>query len=159
LDYYTGTVFEARDRAGEFRAILGGGRYDNLVEIVGGPKIPGVGFAAGDKVIEEVLRKFKKWPKINPIPTKILVTVFDTSMYRTSLKIVRQLRQAGIETELYLTSDKLDKQLKYADRQKIRWVVIIGPEESKKELVTLKDLQEKSQKTIPQTGLLKELEL
>jgi len=159
LDYYTGTVFEVCDRAGEFRAILGGGRYDNLVEVVGGPKIPGVGFATGDKVIEEVLKKFGKWPTINPVPTKVLVTVFDESMYRNSLEIARQLRQAGVETELYLTPEKLAKQLKYADRQKIRWAIIIGPEEAQKEEVTIKDLQTKSQKTIPQRNLLKEFGL
>ena len=57
LDYYTGVVFEAQDKEGKFRAILGGGRYDNLVEIVGGPKLGGVGFAAGDAVVEEVLKE------------------------------------------------------------------------------------------------------
>jgi len=159
LDYYTGTVFEARDRKGDFRAILGGGRYDNLVEVVGGPKIPGVGFAAGDKVIGEVLKKFGKCPNFNPIPTKVLVTVFDEQTYRNSLEIARQLRQAGIETELYLTPEKLDKQLKYADRQKIRWAVIIGPEEAQKGELTIKDLEAKSQKTIPQDALLKGLGL
>jgi len=159
LDYYTGTVFEARDRKGEFRAILGGGRYDNLVEVVGGPRIPGVGFAAGDKVIEEVLKKFGKLPNFNPVPTKVLVTVFDEQTYRNSLEIARQLRQAGVETELYLTPEKLDKQLKYADRQKIRWAIIIGHEEAQKKQLTIKDLQEKSQKTIPQDALLKGLGL
>jgi len=159
LDYYTGTVFEARDRKGEFRAILGGGRYDNLVEVVGGPRIPGVGFAAGDKVIEEVLKKFGKWPILNPVPTRVLVTIFDESMYRNSLEIACQLRQAGVETELYLTPEKLDKQLKYADRQKIRWAIIIGPEEAQKKQLTIKDLQTKSQKTIPQENLLKEFGL
>jgi len=159
LDYYTGTVFEARDRKGEFRAILGGGRYDNLVEVVGGPRIPGVGFAAGDKVIEEVLKKFGKWPTFTPVPTKVLVTIFDEQTYRNSLEIARQLRQAGVETELYLTPEKLDKQLKYADRQKIRWAIIIGPEEAQKKQLTIKDLQTKSQKTIPQENLLKEFGL
>lgn len=157
LDYYTGTVFEGRDRKGEFRAILGGGRYDNLVEIVGGPKIPGVGFAAGDKVIEEVLKKFGKWPTINPVPTKVLVTVFDESIYRNSLKIARQLRRAGIETELYLTAEKLDKQLKYADRQKIPYVVIIGPQEAEKGTVILKKLTTRKQLEIPAENLLKKI--
>ncbi|MGB9706834.1 MAG: histidine--tRNA ligase [Microgenomates group bacterium] len=155
LDYYTGTVFEARDREGEFRAILGGGRYDNLVEVVGGPKIPGVGFAAGDKVIEEVLRKFKKWPALTPVPTKVLVTVFDESLYRDSLKIARQLREAGIETELYLTPDKLDKQLKYADRQKIPFAIIIGPEEGESNVVTLKNLKTGKQEKIPLSKAIK----
>lgn len=159
FDYYTGTVFEAQDREGEFRAILGGGRYDNLVEIVGGPRISGVGFAAGDKVIEEVLRKFNKWLDVNPVPTKVLITVFNESLYRNSLKIARDLREAGIATELYLTLDKLDKQLKYADRQGVPFVVIIGPEEAGKETVTLKNLKKKTQKTIPQDTLLKELGL
>lgn len=159
LDYYTGVVFEARDREKEFRAILGGGRYDNLVEVVGGPKIPGVGFAAGDKVIEEILRKFKKWPVLNPVPTKVLVTVFDESLYRNSLKIACQLREAGIPTELYLTSDRIDKQLKYADRKKIPYALIVGPEEAEKEVVTLKNLEKKTQKTVPHASLLKELTL
>lgn len=159
LDYYTGTVFEVRDRKGSFRAILGGGRYDNLVEVLGGLKIPGVGFAAGDKVIEEVLQKFGKLPKLNPSPTKVLVTVFNESLYRDSLKIARQIREAGIPTELYLTTEKLDKQLKYADRQQIPWAVIIGPDEAAKQMVTLKNLQRKKQKTIPQKNLLKELNL
>lgn len=159
LDYYTGTVFEVRDRKGSFRAILGGGRYDNLVEVLGGLKIPGVGFAAGDKVIEEVLQKFGKLPQLNPSPTKVLVTVFNESLYRDSLKIARQIREAGIPTELYLTTEKLDKQLKYADRQQIPWVVIIGPDEAAKQMVTLKNLQRKKQKTIPQKNLLKELNL
>lgn len=159
LDYYTGTVFEVRDRKGSFRAILGGGRYDNLVEVLGGLKIPGVGFAAGDKVIEEVLQKFGKLPQLNPSPTKVLVTVFNESLYRDSLKIARQIREAGIPTELYLTTEKLDKQLKYADRQQIPWAVIIGPDEAAKQMVTLKNLQRKKQKTIPQKNLLKELNL
>lgn len=159
LDYYTGTVFEAKDKDKKFRAILGGGRYDNLVEIVGGPRIPGVGFAAGDKVIEELLKKFGKMPQINPSPTKVLVTVFDESLYRESLKITRQLREAGIPTEIYLTLEKLDKQLKYADRQGIPWVVIIGPNEASNQMITLKNLQQKTQKTIPQENLLKELNL
>jgi len=157
LDYYTGTVFEAQDRAGKFRAILGGGRYDNLVEIIGGSRISGVGFAAGDKVVEEVLRKFNKWPTINPLPTKVLVTVFNESLYRESLKIARQLREAKIPTELYLTVDKLDKQLKYANRQKIPYVVILGPEEEEKRIVTVKNLKTGGQKTYPQEALTKEI--
>ncbi|MFZ5844949.1 MAG: histidine--tRNA ligase, partial [Patescibacteria group bacterium] len=116
LDYYTGTVFEGRDRAGRFRAILGGGRYDNLVEVVGGPRISGVGFAAGDKVVEEVLREFNLWPQVSSVPTQVLVTVFAESLWRNSLSLASKLREAGIATELYLTPTDLDKQLKYADR-------------------------------------------
>ena len=62
LDYYTGTVFEAWDLNGEFRAILGGGRYDNLVSDVGGDPLPAIGFAMGDLVISLVLKKFGALP-------------------------------------------------------------------------------------------------
>jgi len=154
LDYYTGTVFEAKDRRGEFRTILGGGRYDNLLEIIGGQKIPGVGFAAGDAVLEEILKKFKKIPKLTPCSTKVLVTVFDESFYRNSLKITSQLRAKNIPTEIYLDSQaKLDKQLKYADKKGIKYVVILGPEEEKSGTVTVKNMEKGSQETIPQEKL------
>lgn len=154
LDYYTGTVFEARDTAGQFRAILGGGRYDNLVEVVGGPKLPGVGFAAGDTVIEEVLRKYKKIPQLTPCPTKVLVTVFNEGLFRKSLEISTLLRGSNIETELYLDpTSKLDNQLKYASQKEIPYVVILGPKEMGKNEATIKRMETGEQETIPQTKL------
>lgn len=153
LDYYTGTVFEAQDRKGEFRAILGGGRYDNLVEVVGGPKLPGVGFAAGDAILEKILKKYQKIPSFVSVPTKVLITIFDERFYRESLKIAKVLRDKGVSTEVYLTLIKLDKQLKYADRKGIPYAVIIGPDEAKNKTVTIKDLKTGKQKTVPQKEL------
>lgn len=157
LDYYTSTVFEGRDRKGRFRAILGGGRYDNLVELVGGPRISGVGFAAGDKVVEEVLREFDLWPQISPVPTKVLVTLFAESLYRNSLNTAKKLREKGIPTELYLTVAALDKQLKYADRKGIPYVVIQGPAEIAKNTVLLKTMQDKTQEELTLRQLLDKL--
>lgn len=156
LDYYTGTVFEAQDRKGEFRAILGGGRYDNLVEVVGGPKLPGVGFAAGDAILEALLKRYQKIPKIVSIPTKVLITIFDERFYRESLKIAKVLRDKGVSTEVYLTPIKLDKQLKYADRKGIPYAVIIGPDEVNNKTVTIKDMKTGKQKTVPQKELFKQ---
>lgn len=154
LDYYTGTVFEARDRQGEFRAIGGGGRYDNLVEVVGGPKLSGVGFAAGDVALEEVLKKFNLIPKLSVCPTKFLVTVFDESLYRDSLKLFIKLASMGNNTEIYPDPQvKLEKQLKYADQKGIPYVLILGPEEAEKGLVTLKDMQTGQQKQILKENL------
>lgn len=158
LDYYTGTVFEAYDTAGEFRAILGGGRYDNLVEVVGGPKLPGVGFAAGDAVIEEVLRKYQKIPQLTPCPTKVLVTVFEESLFRKSIETARLLRQNQIETELFLDPQtKLDKQLKYASQKQIPYVIIIGQKEANENSVTLKNMQTGKQKTLSLEELINQL--
>ncbi len=79
LEYYTGTVFEARDRDGEFRAILGGGRYDNLVADVGGLPVGGMGFAMGDVVIRLVLQKYGCLPVLKTFPAQVMVTIFDES--------------------------------------------------------------------------------
>ncbi len=87
LDYYTGTVFEGRDAAGEFRALLGGGRYDNLVADVGGEKISGVGFAMGDVVIGLILKNFGKEPKLRTAPAEVLVTTFSAEEAAASMEL------------------------------------------------------------------------
>lgn len=160
LDYYTGTVFEAVDTQGKFRSILGGGRYDNLVEVVGGKRLPGVGFAAGDVVLKAVLKEYNKLPKVEPKTAQVLITVFDESLYRNSLEVTKSLRKAEIPTELYLDpTAKLDKQLKYADRKGIPFVIIIGPEEVEAQEATLKNLQSRTQKRVPLNQLPKEIKL
>jgi histidyl-tRNA synthetase len=118
LAYYTSVVFEARDRSGEFRAILGGGRYDNLVGDVGGDPLGGTGFAMGDVVMGLVLEKFGLKPKLRATPADVLVTVFDTVLARASAKAAAQLRSGGVKTELYPEAVKLDKQMKYAMRRR-----------------------------------------
>src|SRR5262249_42079107 len=110
LDYYTGTVFEARDAAGEFRAVLGGGRYDNPVEVVGGERLSGVGFAAGDVVVELLIRKLGKAPPIRVAPAEALVTVFDESLVSVASRAATSLRAAGVPAELFVGAAKLDKQ-------------------------------------------------
>ncbi len=148
LDYYTGTVFEVRDRKGEFRAIIGGGRYDNLVEKLGGGKIEGVGFAAGDVLLKLLLEKYNKIPKFNLSNTQVLVTVFDQSIYRKSANVTKLLREKNINAEIYLKNEKLDKQLKYADKKGVPYAIIIGPEEEKEGKVTVKDLVNRKQETV-----------
>ncbi|MBL7036311.1 histidine--tRNA ligase [Candidatus Microgenomates bacterium] len=150
LDYYTKTVFEGWVKEVSFRSIWGGGRYDNLTSDVGGKqKIAGVGFAMGDMVIEEVLRFFKKYPVLKTVQSDVLVSVFSPQQLESSIKIARELRDNGINTELFPDENtRLDKQLKYADKKQIPYVVIIGPEEVKNKLVTLKNMKTKEQKKV-----------
>jgi histidyl-tRNA synthetase len=148
LDYYTGTVFEARDADNEYRAILGGGRYDNLVADVGGDRIPGVGFAMGDLVIGLVLKKFQKEPSLRAVPSEVLVTTFSEPEISASLKIARKLRDAGIAAEWYPAPDRLPKQLKYADALGIPLAVILGPDEIRQGKATIKDLAKREQATV-----------
>jgi len=157
LDYYTGTVIEARDREGEFRAILGGGRYDNLVGDVGGERLPGVGFAMGDVVIGLVAQKYGKVPNLRTSPTEVLVTVFDKASLPEALKLATELRAGGLRVEWYPDAVKLDKQLKYADATGVRFATILGPDEVAQGTVTVKDLQARSQAVYPRVQVAAEL--
>ena len=160
LDYYTRIVMEARDRDGEFRAIFGGGRYDNLVADVGGDRISGVGFAMGDMVIALVAQKYGETPKFPKSPASVLVTLFNADGVTASLKAAAELRVGGIPVEMYPDPIKLDKQLKYADAQGIKIAVIIGPDEAKEGKVTIKDLGKRVQITVNQgemAGKIREL--
>jgi len=149
LDYYTGTVFEARDKDREGRAILGGGHYDNLVEDVGGDPLPAVGFAMGDVMIRVVLEKYGCLPEFKPSPADILVTVFEPLLLDHSLKISADLRNEGFKVACFTEEAKLPRQLKYADKMGIRFVVIVGPDEFSAGQATVKDLTSRQQATVP----------
>jgi histidyl-tRNA synthetase len=140
LDYYTGPVFEAYDRAGQFRAIFGGGRYDNLVTDVGGERIAAVGFAMGDVIIELLLDRAGKRPQLPTSPSQALVTLFSEELYPQTLALAARLRQAGLNTEQVLEPMKLGKQVRYADRKGIPYVIILGPDELRAGQVVLKSL-------------------
>jgi histidyl-tRNA synthetase len=149
LDYYTGTVFEAHEKDREFRAVLGGGRYDNLVGDVGGEPLPGVGFAMGDVVVGLVLQKYGKIPELKPAPARVLVTTFSADVEIESARVATEFRAHGIETEIYVEPSKMAKQIRYADAQGIPWAVIVGPEEASEGKVALKNLASGVQETLP----------
>jgi len=153
LAYYNGLVFEAWDRVGDFRAILGGGRYDNLLEAVGGEPLPATGFAMGDVVIGLVLEQFGLKPALRSSPTRVLVTVFQRDLMSASARIASTLRAAGINTELFPEPAKLDRQLKYANTFGIPFVVIVGPDEAAAGKATLKNLATGEQRQLDQADV------
>jgi histidyl-tRNA synthetase len=141
LLYYTGTVFEAFDQTGGVRrAILGGGRYDNLLADVGGQPLSGVGFAMGDVVAGIVLQEAGLLPAFDPTPASVLVTVFDEKLWLNSYALAADLRQAGLNAIVFPEPVKLPKQFKYADKMKMRVVVTVGPDEAEKGQVAVKNL-------------------
>src|SRR3990172_3849325 len=157
LDYYTGTVFEAWDTAGEFRAIFGGGRYNDLVNAVGGDPVPAVGFAVGNVVISLLLQTFGHVPGLQGgVP--IYVTAFDTEHLLPAISLAAELRASGLQVASHLAVDKLQKQFKQADRQGARFVLVLGPDEMKKGEVTLKDLRSGEQRSLPRSKLAAELQ-
>ena len=156
LDYYTGLVFEIKKKGETGRTtLIGGGRYDNLVaDYNPNAKISGVGFAVSDVVLLEYLKDKNLLPKLSPKKTKVLVTVFDETTLKESITALTNLRGSGISAELYPSTDKkLDKQLKYADRNSIPYVAIIGPEEVKKGTIKLKNMKTSDQTEV-KTGEL-----
>jgi histidyl-tRNA synthetase len=153
LDYYTGIVFEAFELGGKSRAILGGGRYDNLVADVGGQRMPGVGFAMGDVVIELVLRDYDCVPGDLGNTPQILVTVFDENTRQESLRVTEEIRQAGYRAIFYPDADKLGKQFKFADKLGVRVAVIIGPDEVKNQQAAVKNLVTREQVTVSRSDL------
>lgn len=158
LDYYTGLIFEVVLRFDQNSSSLcGGGRYDKLIGKFIGSDIPATGFAIGfDRTIEALEEAGKL--SVCPTLTQILVTVFNPELQADSLKLCQALRLSNINCELWLNPIiKLDKQLKYADQKGIPYVAIIGPDEVKKESVTLKDLRNQSQETVLLEELVKKL--
>jgi histidyl-tRNA synthetase len=155
LDYYTGTVFEAWDTAGEFRSLFGGGRYDNLVDAVGGKPVPAVGFAVGNMVITLLLEKLGRLPETGNSPAQAFVTLFDEEHILPAIALSNQLRKAGLNVATYPKPLKLAKQFKYADRIGVRFALVLGPDELSSETVTIKDLQSGDQKSIPTSEVSK----
>ncbi len=156
LLYYTGTVFEAFDLSGSVRrAILGGGRYDNLLADVGGDPLSGVGFAMGDVVIGIILQEKGLLPAFVPSPAPVLVTVFDESLWMDSFTLATELRAAGMKVLTYPEPAKLPKQFKFADRMGIRVVTVIGPDEAASGKVTVKNLANSTQETIERSEVAK----
>lgn len=147
LDYYTGMIFEIVSKDYSSGSLGSGGRYDNLVKNNQDRYLPAVGFSFGINRLIEALEKQGK--KINNNDqTQVLVTVFDENYTEQSSLIASKLRDKKINTELYLENDKLNKQLKYADKKGIPYVIIIGPDEDKNKTLTIKELSSGRQTSI-----------
>ena len=146
LDYYTGTVMEMFDIGGDKnpRALFGGGRYDNLLEIFGEEKLPAFGLGWGDITTLDYLKTYNLLPTYTP-NTKLFITLMDKEYIEESFKIASFLREKGINTEVQLEEIKLSKQLDYANKKSIPWVLIMGEEEKEKDKVILKNMKTSEQ--------------
>ncbi|MCL2688911.1 MAG: histidine--tRNA ligase [Chitinispirillia bacterium] len=140
LAYYTGTVFELFDVKGDLRAIAGGGRYDNLVKLYGGPQTPAVGFAAGDVVLAELLKSKKITPPYPPRSDVFIISI-DEGAYESTIRTARILRENNISCEFSLKENQnIGKQLKLANDARSRFALFIGGDEAKQGKMRLKNL-------------------
>jgi len=146
LAYYTGVVFEAFDRTGEFRAIAGGGRYDNLVKLISGGKVsmPALGFGMGDVVLRELLVARKLLPALEG-GVDAFVLIEDENLRAPSLKLVSDLRAGGASVEYAFTPTKADKQFKRAQELKANFTVKVENESTGR----LRNLKTREEKLLP----------
>ena len=152
LAYYTGIVFELFDREGDFRAVCGGGRYDRLLELVGGEPLPAVGFGMGDVVLGEILRERGLLPDAGPSCDYYVAWVGDEQR-APALGAARRLREAGFSVLYSLRSQGVGKQLKAAGRAGAARAVIVGPDEAASGSVALRDMDTGRQETLPLDAL------
>jgi histidyl-tRNA synthetase len=147
LAYYTGTVFELFDARGELRAICGGGRYDNLLQSLGGVDLPALGFGMGDVVLGELLRERGLAPEAASSIEVFLAAITQDDLPHV-LGLARELRDAGLRVEYALAPQAVGKQLKLADARSARLAVVVGPDDRARGEVMVKDLRGSSQESV-----------
>jgi len=139
LAYYTGVVFEAHDINRKYRAILGGGRYDNLIKLFDGPETPAVGFGMGDVILELLMKK----EKVQTEDSQVDYFIASEKDIDKSIKIAKSLRQKGYVVEIDLLGRSLAKQLKYANNINAKKAIIVRDNEE----IIVKDMKSGEQIT------------
>lgn len=150
LDYYTGVIIEVEIDGYTVGSVGGGGRYDELVGMFANRDFPAVGFAFGfDRIIEAMTEQDMFPFSVVTSTTKVLVTVFNKELEIQSLSALTKIRSIGIPSEMYSSiNPQMDKQLKYAAQKNIPYVIIIGPDEVIKKVVSLRNVQTKEVKQV-----------
>lgn len=154
LSYYTGLIFEGKALDLAFGSIVGGGRYDNLTSSFGLPNMSGVGISFGIERIIDVMDTLELLPAVDASACKVLFTYFDPEGQLKCLSLANSLRSSGIACEVYPDIAKIKKSFEYADKKGINFVAVIGSEEIKSGLISLKDMISGSQEefTLDQLG-------
>jgi len=148
LSYYTGLIFEGKAVDLAFGSIVGGGRYDNLTSSFGLPNMSGVGISFGIERIIDVMDTLELLPAVDSSACKVLFTYFDPEGQLKCLSLATSLRASGIACEVYPDIAKIKKSFEYADKKGIKFVAVIGSEEIKSGLISLKDMISGSQEEL-----------
>jgi histidyl-tRNA synthetase len=157
LDYYTGTVYELRTRSGELGAqntLAGGGRYDKMIDEMGGPPTPAVGFAFG---MERVVMTLPGEPESFDVGADVFFAAHGDAARLYCLERAHELRARGFRAEIEHRVASMKAQLKRADKLKARVVVVVGDNELSSRQVVLRDMAAGEQRSIPEAELVPEL--
>ena len=140
LNYYTGAIFEVKALDVEIGSISGGGRYDNLTGVFGMPGVSGVGISFGADRIYDVLNQLDLYPKDAVNATRLLFVNFGEAEAAFSMKVLSQVRDAGINAEICPDSSKMKKQMAYANAKQVPFVAIVGESELAEGKINLKNM-------------------
>jgi histidyl-tRNA synthetase len=144
LDYYTGPIFEIKTKIGEkIGSIAAGGRYDNLIELLGGRPTPATGISLGIERIVEIMKENKMF---NLPKTNVKIFVADVKVKNDAVRIAQELRKNGISCQTDLMNRNLTKQLEFANSLGVSYVLIVGEKEIKSRKFKLRDMQKKIEK-------------
>jgi histidyl-tRNA synthetase len=157
LDYYTRTTFEVTASGlGSQNAVCGGGRYDGLVELLGGPPTKGIGFAIGS---DRAILSIQEAGDLPDLPgLAVFVAWMGAKAYLPAIQIARKLREAGVAVELPADEMKFKKSLGLADKLGAKYALILGEDEVDSGTFTLKRLKDADQKKMTENDLLEYLE-
>ncbi len=155
LNYYTGAIFEVKALDENIGSICGGGRYDDLAGIFGMPEVSGVGVSFGAERIYDVLLHLELFPKENLEASRVLFVNFGAAEEAYILPVLAMLRKQGVNAEIYPEPDKMKKQMNYANRKEIPYVVIAGESEMQGNMLTLKNMASGEQTSVPAEELIK----
>jgi len=153
LAYYTGFVFEAFEKGEGGRALAGGGRYDSLIERMGGPAFPAVGFALGDVTFRDTLENRGKLPRLVQHPDVFVITAGEDEL-NLGLGLISRLRSAGYAVDYSFRSGGFGKKFREAGQSGAPLGLILGSEERESETVKLRDFRSREEWSVPQTDLL-----
>ncbi|MGD9556625.1 MAG: histidine--tRNA ligase [Mangrovibacterium sp.] len=155
LNYYTGAIFEVKAQDVQIGSISGGGRYDDLTGIFGMPGVSGVGISFGADRIYDVMTQLELFPEEAITTTKVLFVNFGKAEEAWCLPVLKRLREAGIAAEIYPEADKIKKQMAWADRKQIAYVVMAGEQEITQGKMNLKNMKTGDQKLVSPEELIK----
>lgn len=157
LIYYTGAIFEVKINNVAIGSVSGGGRYDDLTGVFGWAGVSGVGFSFGVDRLFDALEELQRFPTETLITTQVLIVHLDESSREFGTKLLSPLRSKGIASEIYPDVAKVKKQLDYANKKKIPYVIIIGSDEMKTGKLTLKNMQAGDQQALTIEEILEHL--
>ena len=154
INYYTGAIFEVKTNQVQFGSIGGGGRYDDLTSMFGLNDVSGVGISFGVDRICLVLQELNLFPELIKNSTQLMFVNFGVNEASYCMNLLKKLRDSGVNSEIYPTAAKMKKQMNYADKKGVQYVVLVGENEMKSGTLTVKNMSDGTQKSMKIQDLL-----